>query len=591
MLYPDLNAQFSLAPSIEHTAGQYPIERYQSPNHGNQATMTQSVPTNMNQEYIETSASVPSNDFTGQLQQSRIQRPSSVKFSKKTASKMKLSRGFNPRTRQSLHKGARPSPAIMQGKKGTADALNSPSSSTSKHLSKTESSTSPIVMFREAISAFQKLTKPFSPLSQRKAAHLVSKVEELVDKLDELALDEKMYGGGTSSDIDDSTQSSTTASSYDSLSSSELVDSESVTDNTSVSLTSCQSDHETQETVSQATEQPEVGHTPCGQCGLRPLYYCTRDECSYSSHSSAEWRRHEESQKHSQQQRFMCLECASATPSAASNGYPQCEFCSVLSPTNVTARIAHYLQCERARQDAATYGRKDRLITHLRNIHHITLDVSQKASDGQYDINSEWPRQCGFCVKQFETWDERMEHLAEHFQKGKKMSSWKQPFPTPKDSGPGFKPYRKDDDDSDDGMNGNGGGSRNRQVANMSQKASTSSISSQKSKPSGTQTNGSQYQRQKRGQVSQSVPKEYRKASVAPEKEEESFGSDAQRYQKPSVALERYLNDGEDPGLKYTPVTGRISRAEQGAPAHACDICKPVKVRCSVYSKLLLLTF
>lgn len=30
--------------------------------------------------------------------------------------------------------------------------------------------------------------------------------------------------------------------------------------------------------------------------------------------------------------------------------------------------------------------------------------------------------------------------------------------------------------------------------------------------------------------------------------------------------------------VKYTPVTGRLSRAKKGVPVHTCDICSPVKV-------------
>lgn len=30
--------------------------------------------------------------------------------------------------------------------------------------------------------------------------------------------------------------------------------------------------------------------------------------------------------------------------------------------------------------------------------------------------------------------------------------------------------------------------------------------------------------------------------------------------------------------VKYTPVTGRISKAKKGVPVHTCDICRPVKV-------------
>jgi hypothetical protein len=34
--------------------------------------------------------------------------------------------------------------------------------------------------------------------------------------------------------------------------------------------------------------------------------------------------------------------------------------------------------------------------------------------------------------------------------------------------------------------------------------------------------------------------------------------------------------------VKYTPVTGRISRAKKGVPVHTCDICRPVKVSSSM---------
>jgi hypothetical protein len=35
---------------------------------------------------------------------------------------------------------------------------------------------------------------------------------------------------------------------------------------------------------------------------------------------------------------------------------------------------------------------------------------------------------------------------------------------------------------------------------------------------------------------------------------------------------------GADVPVKYTPVTGRVSRAKKGVPVHTCDICRPVKV-------------
>jgi hypothetical protein len=35
--------------------------------------------------------------------------------------------------------------------------------------------------------------------------------------------------------------------------------------------------------------------------------------------------------------------------------------------------------------------------------------------------------------------------------------------------------------------------------------------------------------------------------------------------------------DGGVP-VKYTPITGRVSKAKKGVPVHTCDICRPVKV-------------
>lgn len=34
-----------------------------------------------------------------------------------------------------------------------------------------------------------------------------------------------------------------------------------------------------------------------------------------------------------------------------------------------------------------------------------------------------------------------------------------------------------------------------------------------------------------------------------------------------------------DPPIKYTPITGRVSRARKGVPVHTCEICRPPKVR------------
>lgn len=37
-------------------------------------------------------------------------------------------------------------------------------------------------------------------------------------------------------------------------------------------------------------------------------------------------------------------------------------------------------------------------------------------------------------------------------------------------------------------------------------------------------------------------------------------------------------NSGGDVPVKYTPVTGRVSRAKKGVPVHTCEVCQPPKV-------------
>lgn len=42
--------------------------------------------------------------------------------------------------------------------------------------------------------------------------------------------------------------------------------------------------------------------------------------------------------------------------------------------------------------------------------------------------------------------------------------------------------------------------------------------------------------------------------------------------------------------VKYTPITGRVSRAKKGYPVHVCDQCKPSKVH-NTLPFILTMTF
>jgi hypothetical protein len=56
----------------------------------------------------------------------------------------------------------------------------------------------------------------------------------------------------------------------------------------------------------------------------------------------------------------------------------------------------HTIQCEEARKVGKSFTRKDKLRNHLRE-DHGQLIFSEDAFDWVYDVDSDWPRECGFC--------------------------------------------------------------------------------------------------------------------------------------------------------------------------------------------------
>jgi len=206
---------------------------------------------------------------TRRLRRGDYVRASRTLSSRSTTSPM--SRNRRPVPPQKL------APALSDSAQGKAPkgARNLPSTQSSGECD-TERNVSNhhITVLREAIALTRESIKPFSPFSRRKATDLIKQVAELIDQLDQLAIEEEKYGNA-SSDDDEATQPSTTASSQDTLSNSELVDVDSETDNTSISSASHQPMVDGQNPVPVEDDQREPVHRPCLQCGNKSLYYCT----------------------------------------------------------------------------------------------------------------------------------------------------------------------------------------------------------------------------------------------------------------------------------------------------------------------------
>ncbi|KAH8597445.1 hypothetical protein B0O99DRAFT_77128 [Bisporella sp. PMI_857] len=364
-------------------------------------------------------------------------------------------------------------------------------------------------------------TQPYSSISQREMADLIKKIEDVV-------LREKLYGS-SSSDNGEVTIPSTMS---DSISNSEIINLEDSTDATSVSSTPRLTAEEIPNV--EPAEAQTVHKQNCPHCGNRPNYYCSRSDCGYFAHTRGDAKRHEEGEKHYPQARFMCCECPLSQADLNKNGRPVCEFCEVICMDFRLLR-AHYLRCSHAKDRGKTFGRKDHFIQHLREEHGIPNDTLLVAGS-RYPISSNWPKQCSRCSKTFQTWEERMSHLAEHAEEdfhprgfGKK----------PKDD--------DDDDDDDDNKDDYHGGGRFHGKRAGRQFDTAMPMQHKQASSSGNNNHSSHGNYQSRTEAVLSDISNLEKPS-----------------RKPSLTLERYLNDTESP----IPIPLRYQKCE--GQEHSC---------------------
>jgi hypothetical protein len=366
-----------------------------------------------------------------------------------------------------------------------------------------------------------------STYSKQKAAILLRQLTLLIEEEELGASSQLKFPSLQSSNWSNTSFTSGDIFSQDFLSNSGVVDSGYRTeDETSVSSTPRQTFYDEGEQTSIQFDPSQSQHT------FRPIFECTKEGCHYSNYSQVDWRRHEKGGKHWPQERFMCLQCPAAAWDL--NGNPLCSFCFATFPTSNDVQ-AHYLQCVSARNEGQTFGRKDHFCNHLRAEHRLE-DTSQHAERWKYSINSDWPRQCGFCGIHFQSWELRMMHIAQHYQNGAKVKDWRLPFPPPRASEfrrrDGHR--RRDDSDDEDDFEGNNG---------------------KRDSPTGQLRTHTKYTCQGNGLQSRQIIRSRTRSAVdsgcsARHVHQNTFGKSSP-YTPSSLTLERYLNDTEEriPGI------------------------------------------
>ncbi|KAJ9610251.1 hypothetical protein H2200_005028 [Cladophialophora chaetospira] len=153
---------------------------------------------------------------------------------------------------------------------------------------------------------------------------------------------------------------------------------------------------------------------------LAKSYWCTF--CSTVFPDKYRWRRHEES-KHAPQKAWICK------PIEVRHGQPAaCPLCYFLEDS--PAQCMHDMQpCWAKPEYQRTFHRKDNLVQHFEGFHNaraginsaLLAELTEGISSIPYDLT------CHFCTAQNPTWDDRVDHIAKHFEGGITMDSWKPP--------------------------------------------------------------------------------------------------------------------------------------------------------------------
>lgn len=153
--------------------------------------------------------------------------------------------------------------------------------------------------------------------------------------------------------------------------------------------------------------------------GQPKTYQCTF--CTETFRTKHDWQRHEKS-LHLSLERWVC------SPNGAQafnpeNGQMSCVFCGDPNPDEAHVDSHNHSACQERTVGERTFYRKDHLRQHLKLVHgakFMSWSMEQwKAT------NPEIRSRCGFCGTVMDTWSIRVDHLAEHFKKGKSMADWR----------------------------------------------------------------------------------------------------------------------------------------------------------------------
>ncbi|PON22127.1 hypothetical protein TGAM01_v209001 [Trichoderma gamsii] len=149
------------------------------------------------------------------------------------------------------------------------------------------------------------------------------------------------------------------------------------------------------------------------------MYQCTF--CTETFKTKHDWQRHEKS-LHLSLERWICTPDGPIQFCAERNCLA-CVYCGAKNPSLDHTEQHNDFVCTEKSLEGKTFYRKDHLRQHLNIVHGAKF---QKWPMNGWKVSTPKIRsRCGFCGILMDSWDSRVQHLAQHFKNGKSMAHWK----------------------------------------------------------------------------------------------------------------------------------------------------------------------
>jgi hypothetical protein len=148
-------------------------------------------------------------------------------------------------------------------------------------------------------------------------------------------------------------------------------------------------------------------------------FYCTSPSCDATFLYRSDWVRHEEALHYCPYNWVCCAESADRNT--------MFQVCFVCGQSNVSLshfEIEHFAKCATSDQPPRKFLREDQLHQHIKRIHKVSWPIRKtrlnlwKTTDPAMLPTSLC---CGFCGVVCDDWEQRQDHVFEHFQSG----AWK----------------------------------------------------------------------------------------------------------------------------------------------------------------------